>query len=282
MKSKKERLDVLLVERGLAETREKAKRAIMAGLVYSNETRLEKPGEKISVDVPLTIKGQALPYVSRGGLKLEKALKVFDVDVKDKILLDIGASTGGFTDCALQNGATMSYAVDVGYNQLAWKLRRDERVEVMERTNFRYAKPEDFQKGLPNFATIDVSFISLKLILPVLGSLLSPKSDVVALIKPQFEAGREQVGKKGIVRDPRVHEMVIEKIVQFSVSIGFDVLDLSFSPITGGDGNIEFLLHLRWEGNKEEGSILLPVPSKEVVTKAHEEFKSKTSSIEEE
>lgn len=212
----KERLDVLLVERGLFETREKAKRAIMAGLVYTNEERLEKPGEKVNADIPLTVKGSVLPYVSRGGLKLEKALHVFDVNVKDKIMLDVGASTGGFTDCALQNGAKMSYALDVGYNQLAWKLRQDERVVVMERTNFRYVTPADLTGEMPNFATIDVSFISLTLILPVLKNLLVPDSDIVALIKPQFEAGREQVGKKGIVRDSNVHLQVIEKIIHFS------------------------------------------------------------------
>ena len=253
MKSKKERVDVLLVEQGLFETREKAKRAVMAGIVYSNETRLDKPGEKIPADSLLTVKGKTLPYVSRGGLKLEKALKDFDVDIKDKILLDIGASTGGFTDCALQNGATMSYALDVGYNQLAWKLRQDERVVVMERTNFRYVTPSDLVGRMPNFASIDVSFISLKLILPVLKTLLVPGSDVVALIKPQFEAGREQVGKKGIVRDPKVHEEVIETMIDYSLQLGYDVKNLSFSPITGGEGNIEFLLHLFWAEEKETG-----------------------------
>ncbi len=210
MKAKKERVDVLLVERGLIETREKAKRAIMAGLVYSNEERLDKPGEKVPADAPLQVKGKVMPYVSRGGLKLEKALNTFDLEVKGKIMIDIGSSTGGFTDCALQNGAERSYAVDVGYNQLAWKLRKDERVIVMERTNFRYVKPEDLTEGLPAFATIDVSFISLSLILPVLKTLLIPNSDVVALIKPQFEAGKEQVGKKGIIRDPAIHKEVIE------------------------------------------------------------------------
>ena len=221
MKSKKERVDVLLVEQGLFETREKAKRAIMAGIVYSNETRLDKPGEKVPTDSILTVKGKALPYVSRGGLKLEKALKVFDLDIKDKILLDIGASTGGFTDCALQNGAKMSYALDVGYNQLAWKLRQDERVIVMERTNFRYVTPTDLAGNMPNFASIDVSFISLKLILPVLKTLLVSGSHVVALVKPQFEAGREQVGKKGIVRDPKIHEIVLNKIIEFSLANRF-------------------------------------------------------------
>lgn len=282
MKIKKERLDVLLVERGLAETREKAKRTIMAGLVYSNENRLDKPGEKVISDIPLTVKGNVLPYVSRGGLKLEKALKVFDLDVKGKILLDIGASTGGFTDCALQNGAEMSYALDVGYNQLAWKLRQDERVVVMERTNFRYVKPEDLIKGMPTFASIDVSFISLRLILPVLKTLLAPGSDIVALVKPQFEAGREQVGKKGIVRDRKVHEQVLERITVFSIDEGYDVVDLSFSPITGGDGNIEFLLHLKWNGQSEgKGSLLLKTTTETVVTEAHNELKSKQTNEEE-
>ncbi|MGZ4161031.1 MAG: TlyA family RNA methyltransferase [Neobacillus sp.] len=271
----KERLDVLLVERGLMETREKAKRTIMAGLVYTNEERLDKPGEKVKVDIPLTIKGKMLPYVSRGGLKLEKALKIFDVSVQDKVLLDIGASTGGFTDCALQNGAKMSYALDVGYNQLAWKLRQDERVVVMERTNFRYVTPADLNREMPNFASIDVSFISLTLILPVLKTLLVPGSDIVALIKPQFEAGREQVGKKGIVRDEKVHLQVINKIVEFSIRHGFVATNLSFSPITGGDGNIEFLLHLRWEGEREIGENRLPVTPLEIVNQSHQEFKTK-------
>lgn len=276
MKAKKERIDVLLVERGLAETREKAKRAIMAGLVYSNEERLDKPGEKISVDSPLTVKGNALPYVSRGGLKLEKALKVFDVNVKDKVLLDIGASTGGFTDCALQNGAKLSYALDVGYNQLAWKLRQDERVVVMERTNFRYVTPADLAGELPNFASIDVSFISLKLILPVLKTLLLPGSDIVALVKPQFEAGREQVGKKGIVRDRKVHEAVLTTMIDFAQNEGYDIKNLSFSPITGGDGNIEFLLHLFWNGTTgETGENQLPQTPTEVVEEAHQQLKSK-------
>lgn len=273
----KERVDILLVKRGLIETREKAKRAIMAGLVYSNETRIDKPGDKIDVRSPLTVKGDVIPYVSRGGLKLEKALKEFQVDVKDKILLDIGASTGGFTDCALQNGAKLSYAVDVGYNQLAWKLRQDERVIVMERTNFRYATREQFSKGLPNFATIDVSFISLKLILPVLKTIFIPGSDCIALIKPQFEAGREEVGKKGIVRDPKIHEKVINNIIDFATDIGYDVQNLSFSPITGGDGNIEFLLHLYWDGKKEKGFIHIPLQVSDIVKDAHEQLANKSN-----
>jgi 23S rRNA (cytidine1920-2'-O)/16S rRNA (cytidine1409-2'-O)-methyltransferase len=271
----KERLDVLLVERGLIETREKAKRTIMAGLVYSNEERLDKPGEKVKTDIPLSIKGKILPYVSRGGLKLEKALKVFDVSVADKVLLDIGSSTGGFTDCALQNGAKMSYALDVGYNQLAWKLRQDERVVVMERTNFRYVTPADLIGEMPNFATIDVSFISLTLILPVLKTLLIPESDVVALVKPQFEAGREQVGKKGIVRDEKVHLQVIDKIINFAFQQGYIIKNLSFSPITGGDGNIEFLLHLKWDGEREMGVNQLLITPLEVVKESHMEFKTK-------
>ncbi|MBN6888813.1 23S rRNA (cytidine1920-2'-O)/16S rRNA (cytidine1409-2'-O)-methyltransferase [Cytobacillus horneckiae] len=274
MKIKKERVDVLLVEKGLAETREKAKRAVMAGLVFSNEMRLDKPGEKVSVDIPLTVKGKMMPYVSRGGLKLEKALKNFDLNVKDKVLLDIGASTGGFTDCALQNGAKMSYALDVGYNQLAWKLRQDERVVVMERTNFRYVTRADLVGELPNIASIDVSFISLELILPVLKTLLVGNSDVIALIKPQFEAGREQVGKKGIVRDSKVHIQVINKILSFSIAQGFEVKDLSFSPITGGDGNIEFLAHLYWSGSPDQGKLSLNKTIEQVVQEAHTELKA--------
>ena len=280
MKIKKERVDVLLVDRGLAQTREKAKRSIMAGLVYSNEVRLDKPGEKVNEDIPITIKGNVLPYVSRGGLKLEKALKEFAIDVSDRIMLDVGSSTGGFTDCALQNGAKMSYAVDVGYNQLAWKLRQDERVVVMERTNFRYMKPADLEKGMPDFSSIDVSFISLKLILPVLKTLLVTGSDIVALVKPQFEAGREQVGKKGIVRDPKVHEGVLVKIIDLARSLGFHVINLSYSPITGGDGNIEFLLHLNWNGENECGDNLLSAQPLEVVSEAHRELKTKKSTEE--
>lgn len=274
--AKKERIDVLLVEKGLIETREKAKRAVMAGIVYSNEERIDKPGEKIPVDAPLEIKGKTMPYVSRGGLKLEKALRVFDLTVQDKVLIDIGASTGGFTDCALQNGAKMSYALDVGYNQLAWKLRQDERVVVMERTNFRYVTPADLERGMPDFAVIDVSFISLSLILPVLKTLLVPGADVMALVKPQFEAGREQVGKKGIVRDRAVHQAVIEKIIQLASTLGYDVVNVSHSPITGGDGNIEFLLHIRWPGEENGGNIKLPITSEQAVAAAHEEFNQKS------
>ncbi|UOY89758.1 TlyA family RNA methyltransferase [Bacillus glycinifermentans] len=277
MTAKKERLDVLLVERGLIETREKAKRAIMAGIVYTNENRLDKPGEKVDRTIPLTIKGKALQYVSRGGLKLEKALKEFNLSVSGKTMIDIGSSTGGFTDCALQNGAACSYAVDVGYNQLAWKLRQDERVIVMERTNFRYCTPADFAEGLPEFATIDVSFISLKIILPVLKTILVPGSDCVALVKPQFEAGRESVGKKGIVRDPLVHKAVLNDISGFAAKEGYDCKNASFSPITGGDGNIEFLLHLQWTGQDEPGAAIPEGMVNQIVEEAHKTLKAKKS-----
>lgn len=272
--TKKERIDVLLVERGLVDSREKAKRSVMAGLVYSNEERLDKPGEKIAIDAPLTIKGNVLPYVSRGGLKLEKALKVFNLNIKDKMMIDIGASTGGFTDCALQNGVKKSYALDVGYNQLAWKLRQDERVIVMERTNFRYVTPSDLTEGMPEFASIDVSFISLRLILPVLKGLLVPGSDVVALVKPQFEAGREQVGKKGIVRDAKVHEQVLHDIIQFALNQQYVIENLSFSPITGGDGNIEFLLHLSYYGEDGKSEIKLNESIEDIVSQAHAQLRA--------
>ncbi|WP_019414103.1 TlyA family RNA methyltransferase [Paenisporosarcina sp. TG20] len=266
----KERVDVLLVERGLCETREKAKRAIMAGTVYTKDLRLEKPGEKISVDLPLQVKGNDLRYVSRGGLKLEKALLYFKVDVKDKLMLDIGASTGGFTDCALQNGARHCYALDVGYNQLAWKIRQDERVTVMERTNFRYVTAADLDQGLPDFATIDVSFISLKLILPVLKTLLVPGCSVIALVKPQFEAGRANVGKKGIVREEKIHINVLETISAFSQQVGFTLQNASFSPITGGEGNIEFLFHL--VSTEENETIFTNEQLKQIVRDAHQQL----------
>lgn len=273
MREKKKRLDVLLVERGLVESREKARRLIMEGIVFSGDERLEKPGTKVPVTIPITIKGEKMRYVSRGGYKLEKALQTFSVSVKDKVMIDIGSSTGGFTDCALQHGARYVYAVDVGYNQLAWKLRQDERVIVMERTNFRYMKPEDLTKELPEFATIDVSFISLKLILPVLKTILVPGGDCIALIKPQFEAGREKVGKKGIVRDPEVHKEVVQDIITFARGEGYDILNLTYSPITGGDGNIEFLVHLHWSGTKEEGVNRLPKTIETIVKDAHNELK---------
>lgn len=269
---KKERVDVLAFNQGLFETREKAKRGVMAGLVYTQKNeRLDKPGEKIPEETPLHIKGQTLPYVSRGGLKLEKALQVFDVTMADKIMLDIGASTGGFTDVALQQGAKRSYALDVGYNQLAWKIRQDERVVIMERTNFRYSKPEDFSQGQPEVATIDVSFISLRLILPPLHQILQPGGSVIALIKPQFEAGREEVGKKGIVRDAKTHRAVLEDILNFSAATGYQVKGLDYSPITGGEGNIEFLVHL--VSSEGEGGIDGSIDISQTVQQAHERLK---------
>lgn len=270
----KERVDVLLVKKGLFETREKARRAVMAGLVYQGEERIDKPGTKLPEDAPLRVKGNLLPYVGRGGLKLEKALKVFPFSVHDKIMLDVGASTGGFTDCALQNGARLVYALDVGYNQLAWSLRNDERVVVMERTNFRYSKPEDFVHGLPEAATVDVSFISLKLILPVLKQVLVPEGEAVVLIKPQFEAGREDVGKNGIVREAKIHVKVLKEILAFAVETGFDVLALDFSPITGGDGNIEFLALLKARPASDQAECRLPAGAVEkTVERAHAALK---------
>lgn len=249
---KKERIDVLLVQQGLFETREQAKRAVMAGeILGENEERLDKPGMKIDPETKLHFKGTKMPYVSRGGLKLEKALKVFKLPIKDKIVLDIGSSTGGFTDVALQKGAKLSYALDVGTNQLAWKLRQDPRVVVMENTNFRYSQLADFTAGQPDFATIDVSFISLKLILPNLKTILKDDGYVVALIKPQFEAGRENVGKNGIVRDPKIHQAVLADILSFASEAGYQVEALDFSPITGGQGNIEFLVALKATDQQE-------------------------------
>lgn len=262
---KKERVDVLLVKQGLFSTREQAKRAVMAGeILGENEERLDKPGMKISVDTELHFKGTKMPYVSRGGLKLEKALKVFKVDAKNKTMLDIGSSTGGFTDVALQKGAKLSYALDVGTNQLAWKLRQDDRVVVMENTNFRYSKLEDFTKGQPDLATIDVSFISLQLILPTLHEIIQNNGDVIALIKPQFEAGKEKVGKHGIVRDPKVHLEVLNKVISFAAEENYDVVELDFSPITGGEGNIEFLVHLV---SKESVGNISPSVNPELIVK---------------
>lgn len=246
----KKRVDTLLVERGLCDTREKAKRFIMAGIVYTNDERIDKPGMKVATTLPLRVKGSDMPYVGRGGLKLEHALRVFNIQPQNKRMVDVGSSTGGFTDCALQNGASLSYAIDVGYNQLAWKLRQDERVIVMERTNFRYVTEDDFTQGLPNFATIDVSFISLTLIFPVLKKILANESDIIALIKPQFEAGKDKVGK-GIIHDPKTHQEVIENICDFVEASGFVIHNLHYSPITGSKGNIEYLLHASWQKNEE-------------------------------
>lgn len=238
--SNKQRLDVLLVERGVVETREKAQKYIMAGLVLVNDQRIDKAGTKVDKDSRLRIKGNPLPYVSRGGLKLAHAFEAFPIDFQDKVVIDIGASTGGFVDCALQHGAKRVYAVDVGYGQLAWKLRTDERVINMEKTNARYLTPEDFPEVM-DWMTTDVSFISLTKILPAAIPLLKEKADGVALIKPQFEAGKEHVGKKGVVRDPSVHEAVIEHVLACGDELGIRLQGLAHSPIRGPEGNIEYL-----------------------------------------
>lgn len=272
--AQKERLDTLLVDRGLYESREKAKSAIMAGLVFVSKERVDKAGTKVPVDAPIEVQGALHPYVSRGGLKLEKAIKEFAIDFHDKVVIDIGASTGGFTDCALQYGARKVYAVDVGYGQLAWSLRQDPRVVVMERTNFRYLTRDDLGEELPEIATIDVSFISLKLILTALLPLLAEGGKVVSLIKPQFEAGKEKVGKKGIVREPEIHKEVIREILEFASNIGFYCSGLTYSPITGGEGNIEFLVSLNTVPAKERDSRDEVIES--TVTRAHEQLKAKT------
>ena len=240
----KERLDVLLVKRNLAESREKAKAVIMAGNVFVDGQREDKAGTTFSPDVSIEVKGHALPYVSRGGLKLEKALAVFDVNVKDKVCTDVGSSTGGFTDCMLQNGARKVYAIDVGRGQLDWKLRQDSRVVCMEKTNIRYVTPEDIGEPV-DFSSVDVSFISLTKVLEPIRNYLKEDGEIVALIKPQFEAGREKVGKKGVVRDKAVHREVIEKIADYARNIGFGVMELDYSPIRGPEGNIEYLIRLK-------------------------------------
>lgn len=266
----KKRLDVLVVERGLADSREKAKAIIMAGSVFVNGEREDKAGTNIDEKAVIELRGKTLKYVSRGGLKLEKAMDHFDIELKDKVCMDVGSSTGGFTDCMLQNGAVKVFAIDVGHGQLAWKLREDERVVCMERTNIRYVTPEDLGEPAA-FSSIDVSFISLTLVLPPVKELLGDNGQVVCLIKPQFEAGREKVGKKGVVRDSKVHLEVIEKVINHALSIGFDVLNLEFSPIKGPEGNIEYLLHLQ-KTDKEEGTLCLTVSPKEVVDNAHGEL----------
>ena len=263
----KKRLDVLLTERGLAESRQKAQAVIMAGQVYSGERRLDKAGLALEEDTPLEIRGQTLRYVSRGGLKLEKAMTAFPITLAGKTAADIGASTGGFTDCMLQNGAARVYAVDVGYGQLAWAIRNDPRVVCLERTNARYLTAEQIPEPL-DFASIDVSFISLGLILPALRPLLKEEGEVAALVKPQFEAGREKVGKKGVVRDPAVHLEVLEQFLRHAALADFSVKGLDFSPIRGPEGNIEYLGYLR-TGAGSDGDFDL----RELVRQSHETLK---------
>ena len=264
----KKRLDVLLVERRLADSREKAKAIIMTGNVFVNGEREDKAGTTFDEEkAQIEIKGHTMKYVSRGGYKLEKAIDVFGVDVKDKVCMDIGSSTGGFTDCMLQNGAVKVFAVDVGRGQLDWKLRQDERVISMEKTNIRYVTPEDIGEAI-GFASVDVSFISLGLVLPAARNLLTDDGRMVCLIKPQFEAGREKVGKKGVVRDKAVHIEVIEKVMGIADNLHFKVLGLDYSPIKGPEGNIEYLIYL--EKQPEDALVEHePVDAKKVVEDSH-------------
>ena len=250
----KERLDVLLVNRGMVESREKAKAIIMTGNVFVNEQREDKAGQKFPVDVYIEIRGKKLKFVSRGGYKLEKALQVFPIDLTDLTCMDVGASTGGFTDCMLQNGAKFVYSIDVGTNQLAWKLRQDERVRSMEKTNIRYVTAEDVGE-LVDFVSIDVAFISLTKVLEPIWHLMKNEARMVCLIKPQFEAGREKVGKKGVVRDLAVHKDVMEQVITYAKSLGFLIKGLDFSPIRGPEGNIEYLLYIQ---KMENGAATFP------------------------
>ena len=267
----KERLDVLLVKRNLASSREKAKAIIMSGNVFVDGQREDKAGTSFSEEVQIEVRGHALPYVSRGGLKLEKAMKNFDVSMEGKVCTDVGSSTGGFTDCMLQNNAKKVYSVDVGYGQFAWKLRQDPRVVCMEKTNIRYVTPQDIDDVL-DFASVDVSFISLTKVLGPARELLADGGEMVCLIKPQFEAGREKVGKKGVVRDKSVHEEVIDKVISFALSIGFSVLHLEYSPIKGPEGNIEYLVHLKKEAEAEQAGVEESVDVQKVVDAAHGEL----------
>lgn len=265
---KKTRLDVAVFEQGYAPSREKAKALIMAGIVYVNNQKVDKAGFELKEGDVLEVRGKTLQYVSRGGLKLEKAMQEFPITLEGKVCMDVGASTGGFTDCMLQNGAVKVYSVDVGYGQLAWKLRIDERVVNLERTNFRYATREQILDEI-DFASVDVSFISLKHILPNLNTLLAPDGQAVCLIKPQFEAGKEKVGKKGVVRDLNVHLEVVENVINLAVENGFSVMGLQFSPIKGPEGNIEYLIYL----NKSANPIVSEnVNAKELVNMSHTEL----------
>ena len=263
--SEKQRLDVALVERGYTESREKAKALIMAGVVYVNNQKSDKAGNTVKPDDIIEVRGETLKYVSRGGLKLEKAMNSFNITLGGCVCADIGASTGGFTDCMLQNGASKVYSIDVGYGQLAWKLRTDSRVVNLERTNMRKVTREQVPDEI-DFFSVDVSFISLKLILPVARQLMSENAQAVCLIKPQFEAGREKVGKKGVVRDPAVHVEVVRKIFDFCLENGFDVLNLDYSPIKGPEGNIEYLIHLRKSDDPKSYTDVTP---KQLVENSH-------------
>jgi 23S rRNA (cytidine1920-2'-O)/16S rRNA (cytidine1409-2'-O)-methyltransferase len=266
MSEAKERLDVLLVKKGIFESREKARASIMAGEIFIDDVRFDKCGEKVKEDANIVFKGEKMPYVSRGGYKLEKAMNTFNINLTNKVCFDIGASTGGFTDCMLQNGAKKVFAIDVGYGQFAWKLRTNPNVVCMERTNVRYVKPEDIGE-LGDFASIDVSFISLKKVIPAVLDLLSGEGEIIALIKPQFEAGREKVGKKGVVRDPKVHKEVIEGVVDFLMEKQLNIVGIDYSPIKGPEGNIEYLIY--FNKNCIFDSTFSKIIINEVVEKAH-------------
>ncbi len=268
MKIEMERIDILLVNNKIVDSREKAKKYIMAGLVYVNDERIDKSGTKVPVESNIVVKGNPIPYVSRGGLKLEKALDTFSLLIKDKVALDVGASTGGFTDCMLKSGVKKVYAIDVGYGQLDWKLQNDSRVIVMDRTNVRYLGKDDIGE-LANLVSIDVSFISLKLVLPKIKELTTEDVDIIALIKPQFEAGREKVGKKGVVRDIKVHKEVIKEIYDFCLSIGLYFAALTFSPVKGAEGNREYLAHIV-KNKIDEFDIYRQIEN--VVNESHEEL----------
>lgn len=268
MANKKIRLDVALVEKGLAPSREKAKAIIMSGIVYVNNQKSDKAGKEIKEEDIIEVRGNTLKYVSRGGLKLEKAMECFPINLNECICMDVGASTGGFTDCMLMNGAKKVYSIDVGYGQLAWKLRTDDRVVNLERTNFRYVTDEQVSEPI-DFASVDVSFISLKHILPNLNNLLKENGQAVCLIKPQFEAGKEKVGKKGVVSDLNTHLEVVEKVISLAVDNGFSVLGLEFSPVKGPEGNIEYLIYLVKNDDK---IISDTVNAKELVCRSHEEL----------
>ena len=261
---KKQRLDQLVYELGFTESRERARTTIMSGLVFVNGQRADKPGMTVDPEAKIEVRGEALPFVSRGGFKLDKALKAFPVDPAGKVCIDCGASTGGFTDVLLQHGAAKVYAVDVGYGQLAWKLRTDERVVNLERTNLRYVDETMIPEPL-DLAVMDVSFISVRLILPAVKALLKPGADYICLIKPQFEAGRDEVGKKGVVRDAKVHEQVVRGILVFARELGFSLMGLDFSPIKGPEGNIEYICHLK------NGAFDAPEPDVEAVVAASHE-----------
>lgn len=265
MSQKKQRLDVRLAEEGHYPSREKARVAVMAGLIFVDGERSDKPGTMVKPESNIEIRGNSLIYVSRGGLKLEKAIKSFGLDLNNRVVLDVGASTGGFTDCALRHGARLVYAVDVGYGQLAWQLRNDNRVVVLERTNIRYLTKESLPET-PDFATIDVAFISLSKVLPRVGELLAEEAEGVALVKPQFEAGREKVGKKGVVRDPAVHVQVLDNVTALIAELGWLVGGLDYSPVTGPEGNIEFLIYFKKTGRQCDYS------TNDLVAKAHADF----------